>query len=270
MLIQSKLAGAMMVLTAGCAASPSANPSFPVTVAEAQADLHRMRDQPRKANRPIVILNGFGDPGAGGVFVGGELRRDLSSPDVLCVSFLFCGSFDDCRRKVIRAVDRKWPSDDPNATVEVDVIGLSMGGLVARYCVAEPTTAGRRLKVHRLFTVSSPHQGATRAQSLPPLLKMQIDMRPRSDFLRRLEAAEQECSCEIYPYVRLKDEIVGEQYASPPGKQAWWVSKLPLQPAHIGAATDPRILADILRRLRDETPLTTEPAAPLPSVQTLQ
>src|SRR6185436_8168056 len=147
-----------------------------------------------------------------------------------------CRSFDDCRRKVIEAVDRKWPSDDRNATVEVDVIGLSMGGLVARYCAAEPTMDGRRLNVHRLFTVSSPHQGATRAQSLPPLLKMQIDMRPQSDFLRRLEAAEQECNCEIYPYVRLEDEIVGEQYASPPGKQAWWVSKLPLQPAHIGAA----------------------------------
>jgi pimeloyl-ACP methyl ester carboxylesterase len=263
MLIQSKVAGVMMLLTAGCATTTE-NPSFPVTVADAQTDLQRMRAEPKLPTRPIVILNGFGDPGAGGAYVGGELRRELRDPQIICVSFLFCRSFDDCRRKVIDAVDSKWRSDDPTQTVEVDVIGLSMGGLVARYCAAESDADPRRLKVHRLFTVSSPHQGATRAERLPKLLQMQVDMRPKSDFLRKLESAERDCNCEIFPYVRLEDEIVGEQYASPPNKQAWWVSKLPLQPAHIGAATDPRILADIIRRLRDETPLTTEPAAALP------
>src|SRR5262245_61603630 len=133
MLIQSKVAGVMMLLSAGCAA-PSLNPSFPISVTDAQAELRRMRSDPRPPQRPIVILNGFGDPGAGGAFVGGELRRELQNPQVLSTSFFFCRSFDDCRKKVIDAVDKKWPSGDPNETVEVDVIGLSMGGLVGRYC----------------------------------------------------------------------------------------------------------------------------------------
>jgi pimeloyl-ACP methyl ester carboxylesterase len=263
MLIQSKIAGVMMLLSAGCAA-PAQNPSFPLSLADAQADLRRMRGDPRPPQRPIVILGGFGDPGAGGAYVGGELRRELSDPRILATSFIFCRSFDDCRRKVIDAIDKKWPSDDPNETVEVDVIGLSMGGLVGRYC-AVGGDGSRRLRVHRMFTVSSPHRGATRAQQLPRILQMQIDMRPGSDFLRRLEASEDEEAYEIVPYVRLDDEIVGEQYASPPGRLVWWVSKLPMQPSHIGAATDPRILADIIRRLRGESPLTTEPAAPLPT-----
>ena len=38
----------------------------------------------------------------------------------------------------------------------------------------------------------------------------------------------------------------------------------PLELSHIGAVLDPRILADIVLRLRNEPPLTHEPRAPLP------
>jgi hypothetical protein len=37
-----------------------------------------------------------------------------------------------------------------------------------------------------------------------------------------------------------------------------------MQGAHLAAHTDPRLLADIARRLRNETPFTTEPRTPLP------
>jgi hypothetical protein len=64
--------------------------------------------------------------------------------------------------------------------------------------------------------------------------------------------------------VRLGDGIVGARYAAPPNTAPRWVPTPPLGDSHNGASKDPRILADILRRLRGESPITTTPQAPLP------
>jgi pimeloyl-ACP methyl ester carboxylesterase len=150
----------------------------------------------------------------------------------------------------------------------VDVIGASMGGLVGRY--AAVTKSGeRRLRVARLITVSSPHRGAAWAAA-PALSRLHSDMRAGSAFLRtleRLEAATAADDCEVVPYVRLGDRIVGPHNAAPPGAAAWWVPNRPLALAHFGVNTDPRVRADVARRLRGEQPLTKTPAAPVPQPQ---
>jgi hypothetical protein len=227
-----------------------------------------MHKDPRPLRRPLVILSGFADPGVGGWAIGTEMRKFLP-PDakVLTVSFAFCNSFDACRQKVVDAVDKAWPSDDRNATAEVDVIGLSMGGLVGRYSAAPTTSGARRLRVHTLLTAASPHSGALRAERWPLVLRMQGDMTSGSEFYRRLEEAERgdDQSCEIVPYVRLGDSTVGPQYAAPAGRTPWWVQPRPGELAHVGTMGDPRIMADVLRRLRGERPWTIEPPAPLPA-----
>jgi hypothetical protein len=43
-----------------------------------------------------------------------------------------------------------------------------------------------------------------------------------------------------------------------------WVPNLLLEDSHLTAFSDPRIIGDIARRLRGETPFTSEPAEPLP------
>jgi hypothetical protein len=247
---------------AGCAAS-AVNSSFPVTVDAAKADLQRIENDRRPLDRPVAILGGYADPGVGGLAVGSVLRKHIGQGRIITVSFAFCSTFDQCRQKVIETIDRDLPTDDPTRTSEVDAIGLSMGGLVARYAAA-PLDGQRMLNVRRMFTVSSPHLGATRAQALPQMTQMQADMRPGSAFLQKLESAETSASYAIFPYTRLDDDVVGAHYAAPRGRTAWWVPNEPMQPAHIGAATDPRILADILRRLRGEKPLTRDPPAKIP------
>jgi hypothetical protein len=268
----------MAIGAAGCAARPKeANPSFPLTVEQARADLARMRSDPQPLERPVVILGGFIDPGLGGWAVGSELRRYLPrDAKIISVSFLFCDSFDACRGRVIEAVDRACPTDDPRQTVAVDVIGLSMGGLVGRYAAAdmgeaEARSRAGRLRIHTLFTASSPHAGAVRAEQLPPILHMQRDMTAGSDFYQRLERAELlgGVSYALVPYVRLGDDVVGPAYAAPTGRTAWWVTNPPGEFSHVGAMTDPRILADVLRRLRGEKPWTTDPPAPLPEEEAL-
>ena len=69
---------------------------------------------------------------------------------------------------------------------------------------------------------------------------------------------------EMHCYVRLDDSVIGAASAAPQGRAAWWVANMPLELSHLGAAEDPRILADIARRLRGETPFTRVPPAPLP------
>ena len=168
------------------------------------------------------------------------------------VSFALCSTFDECRRKVIAAVDREFPGPDPLRTTEVDVVGVSMGGIVARYAALRSENAdARRLRVARLFTISSPHLGADRAR-LPAVNQLQRDMRADSAFIRRLNRPENAPAFPVFPYVRLGDHTVGAANAAPVGMAAWWVPDVPLQPPHSGAVVDARIIADIARRLRGE------------------
>lgn len=258
---------------AGCGTAGPANPSFDTDVAGARAALRRMADEPRPLDRPVVILGGFNDVGVGAWGVQRRLRQLTGDRRVVTVSFPFCFSFDDCRRRVIAAVDKAFPTDDPTFTTEVDVVGISMGGLVARYVAAPAADPNaRRLRIARLFTVSSPHRGATMADAPLALSSLHRDMRRGSPFLRKLEQAERAAAApadgdgayELHPYVRLGDWIVGEANAAPAGRTPRWVPTPPLQDSHLQSSQDPRILADIARRLRGEEPLANDPPAPLP------
>ena len=253
----------MVVLASGCAAPT--NPSFPASVGEAQAALRAMEAHPKRLARPVVILGGYHDPGFGAFVWSEEVQRWAKEPRIIAVSFPFHRDFNQCRRDVIAAVDRAFPTTDPEATVEVDVIGASMGGLVGRY--AAVTMPGeRRLNVARLITVSSPHRGASWAR-LPSLSKLHADMRPASAFLQTLERAEAATPADDYelvPYVRLGDRIVGAENAAPAGTNGWWLQNPPLNFAHFAVNRDPRVRADVARRLRGERPLTKTPPAPLP------
>src|SRR5436190_2820319 len=252
----------------GCASVvPNGNPSFPVEVEQAQALLGQMHEHPRPLERPVVVLSGFLDPGWMTASVAETLRDTTAvSAQFIKVSFVGVRTFDDCADKVIAAVDQAVPSNDPRQTAEVDVVAMSMGGLVARFAASERTASQngstpRRLNIHRLFTISTPHCGAKMAKIFT-IDQRVIDMRPGSDFLNHLN----QCSAqyELCAYVRLNDGVVGEENAAPPGQVAWWVPNPPLHWSHIGAGDDPRILADISRRLRGEPPLSTSPASPPP------
>ncbi len=249
----------------GCGADSPMNPSFLLTYADAKTDTKEMKRNTKSPPRPIVIAGGIHDPGFIAPRIARRIRSMTSSDaEVISVSF-FAGSFsfDDCRERLVSKVQQAWPSDDPNETIEVDVIGFSMGGLVARYAAAESNDGAMRLNVRRLFTISTPHQGA-RLANLPTLDKRVRAMRSGSSFLEELDAALIEAKYELLTYARLGDIIVGAQNAAPGDGNAWWVANPFPSLAHMDAATDVRILADIARRLRGEPPYATSPPAPLP------
>ena len=249
----------------GCAADPT-NPSFPVTTDAAQAALKVMKEEPKALARPVVVIGGYLSPGLLGNAVREGVESATSDERIVYVSLFTCGDFDDCRDRVLAAVDRAFPNDHPSETTEVDVVGISMGGLAARYAAApapQGASKGRRLRIARLFTLGTPHQGASLAE-LPTFIKLQAQMRKGSKFLTELEAATADADYPIIPYVRLHDNFVGERNAAPPGQVPFWLPNKPFENAHLFLSFDARIIADIARRLRDEEPFAKGPPAPLP------
>jgi pimeloyl-ACP methyl ester carboxylesterase len=248
----------------GCAARPD-NPSFQVSFKEAEQAVDQMRAQPKGLRRPLVLVGGILDPNVSPPLYQlwfGKVTRDAN---VIRVSVGFCGSFEACRAAMIEEIEKKFPSGDPNWTVEVDVMGASLGGLVARYAAApsRDPASPKRVRIARLFTISSPHQGANLAETIA-LIQLHRDLRPGSDFLKFVAAQDASATYKLYPYVRLDDEIVGAEHAAPQGVNPLWLPNTRGTPAHTAAMMDPRILADIARRLRDEPPLSHEPRSPLP------
>lgn len=232
-----------------------------------------MATSPQPLQRPLVVLGGYVDPGFAADEMIHVIQPTVTGGPVIKVAFNGCKHFDDCRERVMAAVlealpERTAVGDGRFETVEVDVVTNSMGGVVARDAAmwpAQPGTAhaDTRLRMARLMTISAPHRGAefASADSNDPLSR---DMAPGSAFIARLDAALPAADYELTCYVRLGDRLVGVENCAPPGVVAYWVPDPPLEPAHILAYHDRRVLADIACRLRGDAPFANPPPAPYP------
>ena len=83
---------------------------------------------------------------------------------------------DQIARQLADYVDETFPPSQP-----LDLVGLSMGGLISRYYVQR---LGGIERVQRLITISSPHRGTWLAYALP--MALYVQMRPDSAFLQDL------------------------------------------------------------------------------------
>jgi len=273
------------LLLLGCAAPR--NPSFSITQDQAEAALQQMRAAPKPLPRPVLVLSGWMDPGLAPARTADRLRAADPGAAIVTVHFFGNISFDGCRARVFEALraareDPAFEGIDP-LTAEYDVVAFSMGGLIARLAAAPPPPKSPqlpedepeapadtsvedqsdRLRIARLFTISTPHRGAVLAVVPTPSLLINA-MRPGSDQLAAIDRARTPGDYAIIPYVRLRDPIVGTAQAAPRGESPWWLPTPLWELPHNQAIDDPRILADILRRLRGEPPFATEPRAPLP------
>jgi pimeloyl-ACP methyl ester carboxylesterase len=248
-----------------CQSAPLENPSFRITKKEAEAAWRSMKKDPQPLGRPLVIVSGYLDPSMGAWWLSEQFGPLFDDDRVLDVGYASADDLDEARTMIIEAVDKAFPCEDPEWTVPVDVVGISMGGLAARYAAmparAEP--GARRLRIVRLFTLASPHRGAEAAElNLPHELLKQA--RTDSEFIGWLNEADVNRDYEILPYVRLGDDVIGVENAAPPGTSPWWLPNPAFEHAHIGGTLDVRFRADIARRLRGEPAYTEPPPAPLP------
>jgi hypothetical protein len=258
---------AVIAPTLLAACTVPSNPAFPLTTAQAANALREMRRTPRAAVRPIVVVGGFGDPGIGSSNIKSVLEPCLLDAQFLRVDPWMASSFPQARKDLVDAVQAAFPSADPRFTTEVDVVCNSMGGLVALYAI-DPSQCSadagmRTLRAAQVFTIASPLRGAAAAE-LPTLSPLVTDMRPGSQFLVTLGDSIRHARCEVIPYTISDDAFVGAVNTAPPGVDPWWVPAEFLHSGHMTAHNDKRILADIARRLRQETPYTREPREALP------
>lgn len=258
---------ALLSLACGCRARGPVNPSLPITIDDAEIAFEEMEVDPKPLERPLIVLGGFIDPGLGPWWVGRRFRRLVSDPErIIGITYATCCTMEECRERTIAEVEAAFPSDDPDWTTEVDVIALSLGGLIARDACAParpPSSGRRRLRAARVFTLSSPHRGASRA-GIPLIHPLQTDLRYGSELVRRLDNVYRTASYELFAYVRLNDGWVGAENAAPFGETPWWLSNGLFNSAHDMGCIDVRAHADIARRLRGEAPYATRPPAAIP------
>ncbi len=255
---------------------PATNPDFPVSYAEADSDLARMRGAPVPLMRPLLIFSGYRAPWIPAERLAKKLRRITSTPGM--IRTVAYPQFGEIPRAVALALGAAKPDGD-GSTEPVDVIGISMGGLIGRAAAAGARATGearmfddpliptpkfevptRRLRVVNLFTLASPHQGAILAEVTTPDPAAE-DMLRGSGFLRALDEALPTAEYTLTCYARIRDGWVGATRTAPPGYQPIWTSGL-LWGSHFSISDDPRIVADICRRLRGETPLAIRASKP--------
>ena len=191
-----------------------------------------------------------------------ELRKRLGMPPgdpaILPMSFQDCSTISAC---VERAVTRCHAHFGPDAPLQI--VAVSMGGLIARKAILDGHH-GARLRATRLFTLATPHRGASLARYVR-LDSAARDMKPGSDFLRDLNTRDTAATrpYELVCYARLGDMWVGSTNAAPPGMDPIWVSWQPLSPSHLAISRDTRIIDDIAARIMGKEPLL-KPNGPPP------
>lgn len=256
-----------LVLCSGCLTLPHPNPAFPATPERLRAERQRMRANPAPLERPVVVLGGYRATPQMAQDLAHELRllTSRNPDDFLPISYTFAADIDEIAAEVIRRVEERFPSEDPARTVEVDVVGISMGGLVGRVAAMAPeerpgvlpgmeANPGKRLSVRRMFTLASPHRGAGLARHLAPDLAAR-SMRPGSGYLDRLNEALARAEYEIVPYAVLRDTWVGATRAAPPGADPIWTAGTLLF-SHFTVSQNRAIVTDVALRLRGEDPIS--------------
>ncbi|MEO1583390.1 MAG: hypothetical protein AAFR96_02320 [Planctomycetota bacterium] len=255
---------------AGCSVNRSIeNPDFPVTMAEAKQDLSRMRDSQRALERPVVVLAGYRSWPQLALGVRWRLIPVTSGDgdQFMAISYMFKSDIEQIAGYVVDQIEERWPSGIPSETVEVDVVAISMGGLVARTASLElgdlpggTETRSKRLNIGTLYTLGSPHLGAKLAERIAPD-KAANSMKPGSPFLQHLNSRASQHDYEIVPYAHLNDTWVGATNTAPPGQDPIWTGGTHLM-SHFSITTDDRIMADLSRRLRGEEPIAAPSPAP--------
>ena len=129
--------------------------------------------------RPVLLIHGFKDDAR----KMEKLRRHLESHGFHAEAVNLRPSLGQAGMEELAAQVAEFAEERFGPFAAMDVVGFSMGGLVARYYVQKLGGADR---VRRLITLASPHHGTLLAWCIPNPGCRQ--MRPGSAFLRELNA----------------------------------------------------------------------------------
>lgn len=150
--------------------------------------------------RPLVVLPGLADNTS--IFT--ELKQALETCGAGPVVSFGYSWLDDVRTAAERLADQVEELCAVTGSDTVDVVGHSLGGLVARYYVQR--LAGHA-RVGTLVSIATPH-GGTIAARLPSPLPVIRQLRPGSELLLELSEPAQSCGTKFVAFAGDSDELV--------------------------------------------------------------
>lgn len=242
---------------------PAFNPDFPHTDGEVLAVRAGLKARPRMPLRPIVLLSGYHSPIGQVKLLAAQLRKLTHAEAVMhCVGYAAVTEMPRIVAMASKSVRERF------GDAEVDLVCISMGGLIARAIATDAELRSHRgvipkreaVNARRVFTLSSPHRGAILADKVRPDSAAK-DLRAGSAFLQGLDAELERARYELVCYSRLHDGWVGATRASPHGRGVVWTPGL-IVGSHFAASWDRRALTDLALRLRGETPLAVPGTPP--------
>jgi pimeloyl-ACP methyl ester carboxylesterase len=228
---------------------------------EIRRALRAMSADPTPLARPVIVLAGYRAWHANAAAMRRAIlnRAGGERTDVLAVSYMTRGRLTEALRIARRSI-LKWNPEVAAGRTPVDIVGISMGGLMAReLAIGDANNAP--LDVRRLFTLATPHCGARLAERISPD-PLAAQLQPGSDWLGRLDDHLPRARFELIPYAVLNDSWVGADRTAPPGVTPIWTAGTRVA-SHFAVSQVPGIIADIAARLRNEAPLAGPPV-PLP------
>jgi len=242
------------------------NPSFSHARDILDAKARELEANPKPLARPVLVFSGYRVPG----IFGGQLATNLArltsgrTDDFRMFAYPFDGDIDPLVNRVSKIVGREFGLEASGDTAAVDVVGISMGGIVGRLAAARmrPRPTGvPRINIRNLFTIATPHRGARLALKIH-IDRAATDMQPNSPFLAKLDEYAKSDDYTLVPYATLNDITVGSANCSPPGADPIWIRGT-RRFAHTTVTMHPAIALDIALRLREESPLGAPSAVPI-------
>ncbi|NIH85951.1 lipase family alpha/beta hydrolase [Amycolatopsis granulosa] len=151
--------------------------------------------------RPLVVLPGLADNTA--VFTDLKLALERCGAGPV-VSFSYSLLLRDVRSAAARLAEQVEQLCEVTGATRVDLVGHSLGGLIARYYV-------QRLGGHRragtVVTVGTPHGGTVAAWLFSPL-PLARQLRPGSDLVAELNQPAPGCGTKFVTFSSDGDEVV--------------------------------------------------------------
>ncbi len=214
---------------------------------------------PVALQRPVVVMGGWRAPPPPVRLLSSRVARLTSgnAGDFLCVTHALAGDVDSAAARAAERIGG-WLAHR-SAPRSVDIIAISMGGLVARLLATGSVWAdpADRIEVRRLFTLSTPHRGASLARWIRPD-RAAAAMRAGSELYRRLDAALEDPATrpgEMYCYAQRLDWWVGTWNTAPRGHVLRCVhARGPISAgfSHFTVHMHPGLVIELARRLRGE------------------